>query len=95
MCDLCIERRPILETRRWIYILERQEELIFDHLAGQVKKMAIAQIASQKDVGVGPGPALPPPPPPFCSGIFFSFAIVCLMVLRSLVLKYIFFNKHC
>ena len=50
MCDLCIERRPILETRRWIYILERQEELISDHLAGQVKKMAIAQIASQKDV---------------------------------------------
>ena len=51
MGDLCIERRPILETRRWIYILERKEELISDHLAGQVKKMAIAQIASQKVKG--------------------------------------------
>ena len=38
------ERCPILETRRWIYILEKKEELIMisDHdlLAGHIKKMA-------------------------------------------------------
>ena len=52
VCDLCTERRTVLETRRWIYILEKKEELIIisDHLAGQVKKMRIAQIASQADV---------------------------------------------
>ena len=39
------ELRPILETRRWIYILEKKEELIMisDHLAGHIKKMAITQ----------------------------------------------------
>ena len=37
------ERRPILETRRWIYILEKKELImISDHdlLAGHIKKMA-------------------------------------------------------
>ena len=29
------------------------------------------------------------------SGNLFSFVNVCRMVLRALLLKYIFFNKHC
>ena len=36
-----------------------------------------------------------PSPSPFCPVISFSFVNVCKMVLRALLLKYIFFNKHC
>ena len=40
---------------------------------------------------MGPGgPVLAP----FCPVISFSFVNVCKMVLRALLLKYIFFNKH-
>ena len=37
---------------------------------------------------------LGPPYPPFVLHFFFSFVNVCRMVLRALLLQYIFFNKH-
>ena len=42
------------------------------------------------DLGVGPGGS----GPPFVREFFF-LVNVCQMVLRALLLKYIFFNKHC
>ena len=46
---------------------------------------------SKVDLGVGPGgPALP-----FVREFFFPFVNVYRILLRALLLKYTFFNKHC
>ena len=54
-------------------------------------KATLHKLFPRADLGVGPGGS----GPAFCLEIFFSFVNVRRMVLRALLLKYIFFNKHC